>query len=126
MLLCEVSVGAVFGYGGREWILLDRREDRHLCISRAGVGSRPYDGGLEARFDRAEVGRYLNGAYYEALLAGAGADEAFPWKEGDVRERRYLFYRVKTMEHMEEFLQRDHARESESLEPTGVTYDYGK
>ena len=63
---------------------------------------------------------------YEALLAGAGSDEAFPWKEGDVRERRYLFYRVKTMEHMEEFLQRDHARESESLEPTGVTYDYGK
>ena len=55
-------------------MLLDRLEDRHLCISAAGIGSRQYDAGIEARFDRASIGRWLNGEFYQDLLAvGASA-----------------------------------------------------
>ncbi|MBQ9321004.1 MAG: hypothetical protein IJ239_01390, partial [Eubacterium sp.] len=79
MQLCEIEVGSVFSYGGRSFTLLDRREDRHLCIAAAGEGSRQYDSGLHARFDQAAVGRFLNQDYYEALLAdGASAADFSP------------------------------------------------
>lgn len=71
--LQTIEPGSCFRYGGREWILLDRREDRNLCLSLDGDGSRQYDGGIQARFDRAAVSKYLNGEYYEALLSGGAS-----------------------------------------------------
>ena len=79
MQLSELQFGDRFEYGGRSWVLLDRREDRHLCISAEGEGSRQYDGGIRARFDEAAVGRWLNGEYYEAMLqAGSSAADFTP------------------------------------------------
>lgn len=75
--LQDIEIGSRFEYGGRSWILLDRREDRHLCISENGEGSRQYDGGIQARFDKAAIGRWLNGEYYEALLSGGASAADF-------------------------------------------------
>ena len=61
---------------------------------------------------------------YEKLLTGVPSSEAFPWKEGDSRERRYLYYHIRSMKHMVEYLQRDHASRSDLLQPTGMIYDY--
>lgn len=77
MQLREVKVGSGFRYAGREWILLDRRSDRHLCISAAGEGARQFDPGIKARFDQAAAGAWLNGEYYEALLSGGASAADF-------------------------------------------------
>ena len=79
MQLREVSVGSAFWYAGREWILLDRRGDRHLCIHAAGEGPRQFDRGMQARFNESAAGAWLNGEYYEALLqCGASAADFTP------------------------------------------------
>lgn len=79
MQLSDVVLGSIFTYAGRQWTLLDRREDRCLCLSALGEGSRQYDSGIQARFDRSAIGRWLNGEYYEALLScGASASDFTP------------------------------------------------
>lgn len=77
MQLLDVVPGSVFSYAGRQWTLLDRREDRCLCLSVLGEGSRQYDTGMRARFDQAAIGRWLNGEYFEALLSGGASAADF-------------------------------------------------
>ena len=60
---------------------------------------------------------------YERLLAGADSSAVFDWKEGDERIRRYLYYKVFSMNYMDEYIQRGHARDTESMEFTGVEYN---
>ena len=74
MQLMELKKGSRFVYAQQEWILLDRQEDKHLCLSAATAGARQYDRGMNARFDQAAISEWLNGAYYNSLLsAGAAA-----------------------------------------------------
>lgn len=75
MQLRELTIGSTFGYAGRRWILLDRKEDRCLVLMSATLGSRQYDGGHHARFDQSSLGAWLNKEFAEALLSG-GASES--------------------------------------------------
>lgn len=56
---------------------------------------------------------------YVRLLDGAQGSEVFDWKEGDVRERRFLFYKYLHDDHMEEYIQKGEASDLNTLLPTG-------
>ena len=60
---------------------------------------------------------------YVRLLDGAQSDSVFDWKEGDVRERRFLEYTPGDEEHMVEYLQKGHAQDMSTMVPTGRVYD---
>ena len=77
MLLSEIRPGNNFRYAGRTWTLLNRIEDRNLCLSVEGEGSGQYDRGMEARFDKASLGRWLNDQYYQMLLRDGGSAADF-------------------------------------------------
>ena len=59
---------------------------------------------------------------YERLMNGSSSEDAFDAKEGDQRERRFLFHRFAHMENLEEFILRGTADDDSALEPTGVEY----
>ena len=60
---------------------------------------------------------------YVRLLDGAQSDSVFDWKEGDVRERRFLEYTPGDDGHMVEYLQKGHAQDMSTMIPTGRVYD---
>lgn len=60
---------------------------------------------------------------YVRLLAGAGSDQIFDWKDGDQRERRFLFYEGGEEEHLIEYIQPGRASDTEAMYETGKTYD---
>lgn len=62
---------------------------------------------------------------YGRLLAGAASDSIFDWREGDERERRYLYYHIVNRDYMEEYVQTGHASDEETLLPTGRIFEYG-
>lgn len=72
MQIQALEIGKSFGYAGQEWILLDRHEDRHLCIAAAPTEARQYDRGMHCRFDQATINSWLNGEYYASLLGSGG------------------------------------------------------
>lgn len=61
----------------------------------------------------------LQGAYAK-LLQGAQKDAVFPYREGDVRERRFIWH--SQADFMEEYVQKGHATDMDTLEKTGRTY----
>lgn len=79
MDLQSLEVGKRFTYARREWILLDRHEDRHLCVCAECEERRQFDRGMTARFDQAAISEWLNGEYYVSLIsAGASAIDFSP------------------------------------------------
>ena len=58
---------------------------------------------------------------YKALLGGALSEDAFPFKEGKERERRYLMM-VYNDSTLHEYIQRGYAADEETMEETGVYY----
>lgn len=60
---------------------------------------------------------------YARLLDGKQSEEAFDWKEGDVRERRFLKYSFLDEDHMQEYLQTGYAFDRETMIPTGREYN---
>lgn len=60
---------------------------------------------------------------YSRLLEGKSSSEIFDAKEGEKRDRRYLFYRYLEENHMEEYYQTGDAWDVTALKPTGVVYD---
>lgn len=60
---------------------------------------------------------------YIRLLDGADSSEVFDYKEGDYRERRYLYYYLWDMNHMDEYVQTGYAGDMDTLTLTGVTFD---
>lgn len=63
---------------------------------------------------------------YIRLLDGKDSTEVFNYKDGDYRERRYLFYYISKENHMEEYIQKGHARDESTLISTGISYDYDR
>ena len=63
---------------------------------------------------------------YGKLLGGASSDAVFDWKEGDERERRYLFYYIVLRDHMVEYFQTGHASDRSTMHRTGNEFDYQK
>lgn len=61
----------------------------------------------------------LQGAYAK-LLQGAQKDAVFPYREGDVRERRFIWH--SQADFMEEYVQKGHATDMDTLEKTGNTF----
>lgn len=61
---------------------------------------------------------------YIRLLEGCNSMEIFDWKEGDERERRYLFYYYLQEDHMEEYMIKGNAADESSLIPTGREFNY--
>lgn len=59
---------------------------------------------------------------YQRLLQGTSGKDVFDWKEGDYRERRFLWYEYTKEDYMEEYLQKGHAGNGDTLEPTGKIY----
>ena len=60
---------------------------------------------------------------YLRLMDGEQSDALFDWKEGDVRERRYLRYSFAEMNHMVEYSQKGHAQNLDTMELTGRVFD---
>lgn len=60
---------------------------------------------------------------YVRLLDGAGSDRIFDWKEGDQRQRRYLFYEGGEEDHMIEYIQPGYADDVTTMYETGNVYD---
>ena len=59
---------------------------------------------------------------YMRLLDGAKGDEVFDWKEGDKRDRRFLFYWYLDEDHMTEYIQTGEASDLTTMVPTGVEF----
>ena len=60
---------------------------------------------------------------YSKLIQGNDSMQIFDWKEGDVRERRYLYYNWFYMSHMVEYTTTGHARDTDALQTTGRVFD---
>ncbi len=61
---------------------------------------------------------------YSRLIDGATGDEVFDAREGDVRNRRYLFFEYIHDDIMEEYNQEGYAGDMDTLVPTGKVYRY--
>ncbi len=61
---------------------------------------------------------------YRRLLDGAQSKEAFDAREGDERQRRFLFFEYEKEEKMWEYYQTGHASDEETMLPTGEVYIY--
>lgn len=59
---------------------------------------------------------------YDRLLAGANGGQVSDWKQGDQRERRFLWYGYLGEDHMIEYLQKGKASDAETMVPTGREY----
>ena len=59
---------------------------------------------------------------YVRLLDGAQSDAVFDWKEGDVRERRFLEYAPGSEKCMTEYIQTGHAQDMTTMVPTGRVF----
>lgn len=75
--LQTLDPGKSFEYAGRAWILLDRHEDRHLCITAEPVTAMQFDKGLNSRFEKASVNNWLNGQWFYELLQAGGKEIDF-------------------------------------------------
>lgn len=60
---------------------------------------------------------------YVRLLDGKQSDAVFDWKEGDVRERRFLRYSFLDDSHMQEYMQTGYASDMDTMIPTGREYN---
>lgn len=63
---------------------------------------------------------------YVKLLDGTQSGDIFPYKEGDVRERRYLLYALNNKDIMYEYMQTGHAKNMSTMYETGVVYQVEK
>lgn len=59
---------------------------------------------------------------FKRLLAGKESTEVFDYKEGDFRERRYLYYEYNKDEHMYEYIQSGYADDVSTFNATGHEY----
>jgi hypothetical protein len=59
---------------------------------------------------------------YVRLLDGADSSQVFDWKDGDYRERRYLYFYLWDMNNMDEYIQTGYAGDESTMIPTGVTF----
>ena len=59
---------------------------------------------------------------YVRLLDGEQSGDVFDWKEGDTRERRYLWYDFADDDYMVEYMQTGDAWDRSTLVPTGREY----
>lgn len=57
------------------------------------------------------------------LIEGKGAEEIFEYKDGDTRERRFIWYCYTKEGHMEEYIATGRADEFDKMQPTGKQYD---
>lgn len=60
---------------------------------------------------------------FERLENGNLSDEIFDWKEGDQRDRRFLFFKYLEEDHMVEYIQKGDAWNPETMSETGRVYD---
>jgi hypothetical protein len=58
------------------------------------------------------------------LADGADPSEIFEYKDGDVRERRFIKYTYAHEDYMEEFVTKGKAWDLDAMTPTGVVYRY--
>ena len=103
--------GKIEGYGRQNPLLMVKGFNEHhdLSISAAPVS---YDD--------------LQTAYVR-LLDGSSSVQAFDAKEGDTRERRFLYHRFAHMENLTEYILRNGtADDDNALEETGRVYNYEK
>ena len=60
---------------------------------------------------------------YVRLLDGEQSDSVFDWKEGDARERRFLWYSFLDDSHMQEYMQTGYAFDMDTMILTGREYN---
>lgn len=60
---------------------------------------------------------------YDRLIDGENSDNIFDYKEGDERERRFIFYYFETDNHMVEYITKGKAYNEEEMQETGNVYD---
>ena len=63
---------------------------------------------------------------YKRVIDGKQGDEVFDAKEGDKRERRFLWHRWNLTKHLVEYMQTGYATDTSTLVETGNIYDYSK
>ena len=89
---------------------------QHAILFVKGVGEH-YD---EMQISGAPISQSDFMEAYTRLLDGKTGTEIFDYKEGDVRERRYLFYEYDEYLHFYEYMQTGYAGDEETMIFTGV------
>ncbi len=107
-----IIVMADHGYNGYD---VHGRQDPFLMIK--GIGEKH-----ELQISKSPVSFEDLQLAYTRLLDGAKADRVFDWKEGDQRERRFLWFEYTKENYMVEYMQKGYASDCETMYPTGKEY----
>ena len=77
----------------------------------------------DVQFDSAPISYEDLQTAWLRLLDGGGSEDAFDWKEGDERVRRYIIYEYEKEAHMVEYDQVGYAGDPDTLVENGNVYD---
>ncbi len=95
------------------------RERMHCPLLIKGRGEK----GEEMKVSSAPISYADLAPSLPGLIEGKGAEEIFEYKDGDARERRFIWYCYTKEGHMEEYIATGSAREFDKMQPTGKQYD---
>lgn len=113
-----IVITADHGYNYEDDGSTPPEKKQHACLFVKGIGEQ-HD---EMILSEAPISHEDFKEAYLRLLDGADSSEVFDYKEGDYRERKYLFHYLWDRDHMDEYVQTGHASDADSMKPTGVTY----
>lgn len=69
MKLGTLAIGSSFRYGGLDWTLLDRREEKNFCLTARDVACIAFDRAGKWFFPDSSLYGWLNGSFLESLAA---------------------------------------------------------
>ena len=94
------------------------RERMHCTLLIKGRGEH----GEEMSVSDAPVSYADLASAFAGLIEGKGARDIFEYKDGDVRERRFIWYCYTKEDYMEEYIATGRADEVDKMNPTGNIY----
>lgn len=101
---------------GYNWGEVSGRQDPVLMIKGMGESHKMQVSNAPVSYDDLQEA-------YRRLLDGKESAQAFDWKEGDKRERRYLWYEWAVDEHLVEYMQPGKASDTDAMYRTGREYN---
>lgn len=113
-----IVITADHGYNYEDDASYTPEKRQHACLFVKGIGEQ-HD---EMILSEAPISHEDFKEAYLRLLDGADSSEVFDYKDGDYRERKYLFHYLWDRDHMDEYVQTGHASDDDSLKLTGVRY----
>ena len=109
------SIIIVMADHGFNWDEVHGRQDPFLMIKGIGEKHKMQVSNAPVSFEDLQMA-------YAKLLDGEKADHVFEWKQGDQRERRFLWFEYTKEDYMVEYLQKGRASDYTSMYPTGKEF----